>query len=260
MSFVTIYPEKCVRDGLCVQACPVDIFRQHPGEIPTVVADTSRCILCGHCVSVCPKGALIHSLMPMEDFRPVPELPDAGTVEQLLVARRSVRAFRREPIPLQTIETMVETARRAPTASNSQKIDLIVINGPSRLDDIRALTMDWMASDPKRVHHVEAAARGRDVVLRGGTTLVVAHCPQDYLFADTDSAIALTYLELLATSMKFGACWGGLITIASRNNTALLQTLGVPEHHKVGGAMMLGLPTQKHYLVPPRDKARVTWL
>ncbi|MGD9950315.1 MAG: nitroreductase family protein [Desulfobulbus sp.] len=262
MSFITIDSSKCNQDGLCVQSCPVALLKQEKGGFPFVLTtDTENCILCGHCVTVCPKGALSHCLLSQEDFLAVPDnQASSESMEALLISRRSVRSFKKMPIPHQHLERLLEISRRAPTASNSQKINWSIITGVDSLQQIQKFTLEWLATDPTRAHHIEAAAKGRDVVLRGGTALVVAYCPEDYIWTETDCAIALTYMELLAASMQIGACWGGLVTMASRHLTELKEILGVPERHNVGGALMLGLPKQKHYLIPPRNEAHVTWL
>lgn len=262
MTFIHINPGKCNKDGLCVQSCPVALIDQEKGGIPFVNApEIERCILCGHCVAVCPKGALSHSLLSREGFLPVPE-NQAGpeSLEALLISRRSIRGFQKRPIPHQQLERLLEISRRAPTASNSQKIGWNMIESPDRLEQIRKLALAWLATDPTRAHHLNAAAKGRDVILRGATALAVTSCPEDYIWTETDCTIALTYMELLAASMQLGACWGGLVSLASRQLPELKNVLGVPEQHSIGGVLMLGLPRQKHYLVPPRKKANVMWL
>ncbi|WP_207263346.1 nitroreductase family protein [Desulfovibrio sp. Huiquan2017] len=259
---ITIDTRKCNRDGLCARACPVNLIKADGGEIPEEVDGAAeRCIRCGHCVAVCPTNALTNDLTPAGEYLPVPEVrPDAEAMENLLMARRSVRDYRKAPVPREQLERLLETARRAPTASNSQKLSWTVIQSPEQLDRVREYALKWLANDPMRSRYVEAANQGKDVVLRTATTLLVAHGPKDYFWTATDSAIALTYVELLAAAMGLGTCWGGLVTLASVDIPDMLPILGVPEGCKVGGALMLGRPRQKHHLVPPRNPARVAWL
>jgi len=135
-----------------------------------------------------------------------------------------------------------------------------MIQDPARLDRIRELSLEWLATDPTRRHLIEAAEQGKDIILRSGTALAVVHGPKEYLWTCVDSAIALTYLELQAATMGLGSCWAGLITIASEHIPKLREVLAIPEAHRMGGGVMLGIPRQKHYLVPPRNPARVVWL
>jgi nitroreductase/NAD-dependent dihydropyrimidine dehydrogenase PreA subunit len=262
MEIIQIDAAACNHDGLCVQACPVAVIEQVEGAVPRGAAGAAdRCIRCGHCVAVCPTGALSNALTPAAGFLPMPgDLPTGDQTKALLTARRSVRGFRKAPVPRERLEQLLEVARRAPTASNSQKVSWVMIQAPDRLDRIRATTIDWLTLDPARAVYARAAEQGRDVVLRGATVLAVAYGPTDYAWTDVDCAIALTYMELYAASLGLGACWGGLVTMASRFTAGLAGELGVPEGTRVAGAMMLGIPRQKHFLIPPRNEVRVEWL
>ncbi len=262
MSFISIDSQKCITCGLCVQSCPVALLKQEDHNLPIVKAeDTENCILCGHCVAVCPKEALTHSLLPEEDFLSVPERTiDAESMESFLISKRSIRGFKKEPVSQEQLQKLIEVARRAPTASNSQNVSWGVISDPNRLDQIRRLTLDWINANRRVGFYAEAEKMGMDVVLRGGTSLVVAYSPEEYNWNMTDSAIALTYMELYASSMQLGTCWAGLVTRASQVIPELREVLGVSEGQIVGGALILGRPKQKHYLIPPRKPANVKWM
>ncbi|OIQ49761.1 FMN reductase [NAD(P)H] [Pseudodesulfovibrio hydrargyri] len=259
---ITIDAQKCVRDGFCVQACPANLIRMDGGSVPEEIDGAAdRCIRCGHCVAVCPTNALDNALTPAGDYFPTPEKrPDAEAMENLLVSRRSARSFRKKPVSREQLERLLETARRSPTASNSQKLSWTMIQDAQRLDRVRELSLEWMGGDPARSHYVESARQGRDVILRNATALAVVHGPADYAWTAIDGTIALTYMELLAATMGLGTCWAGLVTAASKAVPDLLPVLGVPEGSQVGGAIMLGHPRLKHLLIPPRNAARVTWL
>jgi len=259
---ITIDAQKCVRDGFCVQACPVNLIKMDGGAVPEEIdGAAARCIRCGHCVNVCPTNALDNTLTPAGEYLPVPDKrPDAESMENLLVSRRSARSFRKKPVERDQLERLLETARRAPTASNAQKLSWTMIQDPQRLDRVRELSLEWMGTNPARSHYMEAARQGLDVILRDATALAVVHGPAQSFWTAIDSTLALTYMELLAATMGLGTCWAGLVTYASTAVPGLLPVLGVPEGSKVGGAIMLGHPRLKHRLIPPRDAARVTWL
>ena len=52
--------------------------------------------------------------------------------DDLVRARRSVRAFRDDPVPLETVEALLETASRAPSGTNVQPWTVHVIAGEVR--------------------------------------------------------------------------------------------------------------------------------
>ena len=59
MTLFTIDPEKCKRDGICVNECPARIIVQADKDsVPSLVeGGEALCINCGHCVAVCPHEA-----------------------------------------------------------------------------------------------------------------------------------------------------------------------------------------------------------
>ena len=262
MNFISIHPEKCTRCGLCVQSCPVVLIRQDKAELPVAeAAEVGNCILCGHCAAVCPNDALTHALLPRQDFvQTTPKDISADALKDLLLSRRSVRIYKKDPVPREQLEQLLQVCAHAPSASNSQKTEYSVITTAKTLDRIRELTLDWLRQNRNGSFYAKAADEGNDVIMRGGTCLVVAHSPKDYAWNITDSTIALTYMELYAAAMNLGVCWAGLVTIAAQNTPELNRVLGVPEDRITAGALILGRPRQKHFLVPPRKNAAVTWL
>ena len=49
----------CNKDGLCISECPAFLLSRRADKFPVVAADAAeRCIMCGHCVAVCPTGAI----------------------------------------------------------------------------------------------------------------------------------------------------------------------------------------------------------
>jgi NAD-dependent dihydropyrimidine dehydrogenase PreA subunit len=64
MAYVITSPCIDVKDGACVQCCPVDCIYE---GVRTLYIHPDECINCGVCVSVCPTEAIFHDA----------ELPDA---------------------------------------------------------------------------------------------------------------------------------------------------------------------------------------
>ena len=49
--------ETCRGDGICVDVCPEDVLEIANGKASTIEEREEHCILCGHCVAVCPTEA-----------------------------------------------------------------------------------------------------------------------------------------------------------------------------------------------------------
>jgi ferredoxin len=69
MSLFTIDQKKCKRDGMCAKECPAQIIVLNDKDtFPTLMENSEEfCINCGHCVAVCPHGALTLSTMPLAE-------------------------------------------------------------------------------------------------------------------------------------------------------------------------------------------------
>lgn len=260
MNQIAVDKTLCRKDGVCVDVCGSRTLTMDEDGFP-VEDPEQTCILCGHCLAVCAAGALTHAGLPGEPLLPMPtELPSAAAMEGLLISRRSVRTFRNKPVSQETLEALLQVARRAPTAHNSQLLQWIVVNGQEKVHALAEI----MASAVRGIEGFQGMLKlwdtGYDFFLRNAPTVVVAYAPADYPWEKTDGAIALTYLELAAEARKLGVCWAGLLTHITAQDARLRQALHLPEGCVVSGALMLGEPHYKFRKVPPRKPLSVQWL
>jgi nitroreductase/NAD-dependent dihydropyrimidine dehydrogenase PreA subunit len=259
MGQITVNRELCIQDGACMAVCPFETLRTGNDGFPEENPDRP-CLLCGHCAAVCSTGALAHAGLPQEPFLPMPvDLPTPAAVDNLLIGRRSVREFEPEPVARETLERLLDLARRAPTASNSQKLHWIVVQGKEKVRALSEEAIAWMRVANYAADRMEAWDRGNDFVMRGAPTAVMVCTPDDYLWGRQDCAIALTFLELAAEARGLGACWAGFLVHIAREHAPLRELLAVPKHHIVHGALMLGRPKYRYHSVPPRNPLNVQW-
>lgn len=259
MSQIAVDTSQCKSDGLCVSVCPSRSLVLNEDGFPDEV-EGSRCILCGHCVAACPCGALTHSDLPEEAFLPAARtLPAPQVMDDFLMSRRSVRVFKDRPVDKETLEALLDVARRAPTASNSQKLHWIVAEGRARVHALAAEAINWLRTAGIPAAMLEQWDGGYDFVLRGAPAVIMACAPAGYGWGKQDSAIALTYLELAAEARGMGVCWAGYLTRAAEVHAPLRQTLSVPEGYVVCGGLMLGERKYSYRLVPPRKPISVQW-
>jgi nitroreductase len=211
---------------------------------------------------VCPNAALAHAGLPDEAILTVPgELPAPAALDGLLISRRSVREFKDRPIGRDTLESLLDLARRAPTASNSQKLHWIVAGDAAKVRALSAEAMNWMRTSNRNWRSLlESRDESYDFIMRGAPAAVVACTPAEYSWGAQDCAIALTFLELAAEARGLGVCWAGYLTHIAAVHAPLRQTLSVPEGYVVHGALMLGERTYTYRRVPPRKPLSVQWL
>ena len=273
MSLMTVDQEKCNRDGICAAECPALIIRMegegaYPGAAPGFA---DLCLKCGHCVTVCPTGALSLDWLSPEDCPPMKKelavTPEQA--EQFLCGRRSIRAFKEKSVPRETLEKLLEIACAAPSAKNFQPWHWAVVEEPAEVRRLAEMVIDWMRTvirdNPEAAQAggltraVDSWDEGHERICRGAPHIIVAHGDKTWGFGPEDCALALGLLDLYATSLGLGACWGGYFYKAVNAYPPLFEELGLPAGHIAFGAMMVGYPRFKYHRIPLRNRPRVSW-
>jgi nitroreductase/NAD-dependent dihydropyrimidine dehydrogenase PreA subunit len=269
MELLKIDKHLCTKCGICADACPASLISvDADGPYAT---GTRQCIACGHCVAVCPFGALDNKNAHLSEQTPFDSanLVDAASATTFLRSRRSIRAYKPEPVPRETISRILDVARFAPTGGNSQGLSYIVISDRGDLKRISATTVDWMEGEVKRGSPVapyfegivrNARKTGKDVILRGAPHLIVAVCDTEFPRGAENAHFAFAYAELFAPTVGAGTCWAGLFQgCAFSGYGPLIEALKIPARKKVAGGLMVGFPRYRYYRLVNRNPLDVTW-
>lgn len=273
MTFFAIDQDKCLKDGICVSECPSRLLQMDiSGTCPTPTPDFKEyCLLCGHCVAVCPTQALsLEWLAPEDCPSMVQELcVTPQQAEQFLTGRRSIRTFKKKTVAKPVLEKLLEIACAAPSAKNQQPWHWIVVQNPEEVRRLAGMVIDWMrgvvqanpeaaeASGFPRV--VTSWDEGQERICRGAPHIIVAHADKNWGFGAEDCTLAISLLDLYATSLGLGCCWAGYFYKAVNAYRPLFEDLGLPKDHKAFGAIMIGYPKFKYRRIPVRKRPRVVW-
>jgi nitroreductase/NAD-dependent dihydropyrimidine dehydrogenase PreA subunit len=262
----------CNRDGICVDSCPSGLIEMDDNGYPSPVPEAEEvCIRCGHCVAVCPTGSLKHRVVKLEKCLPLDKSLGISSAqcEQFLKGIRSIRAFKKKAIPREDLVKLLEVSRFAPTGHNSQSVEYMVLCNHEELHHLADLTVDWMRTIIKGNPQLAAELflertvsrweQGIDVILRDAPAIIITHASKGNRIAPMDCVIALTYLDLAASSMGMGCCWAGYFRNAAANYPPLTQALGLPEGNICFGAMMAGYPKYIYHRIPTRKQPNVIW-
>ena len=148
----------------------------------------------------------------------------------LIRSRRSVRAFRDEPVPEPLLRELIELANWAPSAGNLQARDFVVVrDGVTRRRLAAAADQPELAQAPAVIAACTNASRISKYGRRG----------QD-LFAIQDAAAATENLLLAAHDRGLGAVWMG-----SFDEEQVRGILGIPAHARPVCLVALGWPAEK---------------
>jgi nitroreductase/NAD-dependent dihydropyrimidine dehydrogenase PreA subunit len=271
--FFYVDPEKCNRDRICVEACGRRLIEmEEVDSVPTLIADAEElCINCGHCVAVCPSGALVLHNMRPEDCPQISKelLIDLEQAEQFLRSRRSIRNYRDEPVERNKLNKLIQVSGYAPSAHNARPVHFLVIEKKTEVRRLSGLVVDWMRMTIKeapalaKAFHFDRVVAlwdgGKDPICRNAPHLIIAHAAENARLAQVDCILALAYTELIALPLGLGTTWAGYVMIATTFYPPLMEAMNLPEGHKCFGIMMVGYPKLKFVRIPPRNPPAVAW-
>ena len=274
MSIFHLNIDKCIKCGICVNLCPASVLSMTDNGPAGTEKSERFCIGCGHCVASCPQEALDNDKAPLSGQKPLIQYPvlDAETAETFLRSRRSIRRFKKREVSREDMRKLLNVARCAPSASNSQGISYIVVDSEEIRRKLTALTIDWM---DQKVQEGDAYARsygyglfvklyrktGKDLILRDAPSIVVAYAPNDFSMRRDSSCMAMAYMELYATAMGLGSCWMGYMENCARDGyQPLLDLLGIPQDMVVTAVVGVGYPTYRFYRMADRNPLDVKFI
>lgn len=151
-------------------------------------------------------------------------------VLEAIKTRRSIRKYEKRPVPEELLEKILEAGRWAPSASNAQPWNFIVLRDEGvRREVARVSTYGkFLAEAPL------------------GIAVVVD--PQASTHPVEDGAIATQNMLLAAHALGLGTCWIG--SYESDYEEKAKKILGIPENKRLLSLISVGFPAE------PRKSAR----
>jgi len=156
---------------------------------------------------------------------------------KLAEKRRSVRAYKPDPVPEDLLQQVLEAGRLAPSAVNKQPWRFIVVR-----DEVNRRAL--------------GAAYAREWFWQAPVILAVCVLPHDAWtrahdgqnYAMVDGALAMDHMQLAAAELGLGTCWIGAFDPA-----AAREILGLPDGAELVGMTPLGFPGTE---ANPRPRSR----
>lgn len=149
-------------------------------------------------------------------------------VFEAIKTRRSVRRYKSEPVPEKPLNKILEAARLAPSAHNSQDYKFIVVK-----------------DSEKRKELAEAAA-GQSFVGEAPVVIVAVSLDPEHIMScgvpaySVDLAIAVDHMTLAAAAENLGTCWVGAFS-----QERVKEILEIPDQYKVVVLLPLGFPADQ---------------
>ncbi len=176
---------------------------------------------------------------------------------------RSVRQFRPDLVPKETLHKILEAASKAASGSNTQPWEFIVVQDPK----VKArLTEPMLETWMRRLAGANLSARMREVYDQATEMLrntekapAIIFCCFDPNRVSKSEEVryasilpAVQNLMLAAHAVGLGTCLTVHGSTSTRGESEVKKILGIPDHVKIACLVYLGYPARKHG--PPKRK------
>jgi len=267
---VNINQKKCTGCGTCVKDCFSKNIAVKNKKAQLVSED---CIRCGHCVAVCPYGAVKITEYDMADVKPLAELKiTSKELLSLIKQRRSIRQYKDQPVKPNQIKQIIEAGRYTPTASNRQELTFIVIE--KEMEKFRKLVTENLAKLARGLLAVEGGSellqgyakrwldmekaykkdpQAKDTLFLGAPLVILIAGDHQI-----DAGLAASNMELVAFANNLGVLYSGFITRGATGEK-LKTAVGIPPGKEVLISLLIGHPKVKYKRTAPRKKADIIW-
>jgi nitroreductase len=148
-------------------------------------------------------------------------------VHKAIKTRRSVRSYKPDPVPEESLKKILEAARLAPSAHNEQEWKFVVVRDVKKRERLSEVAgQSFIAKAPVIIAAV--ALEPEEALSSGAPNFAV------------DLAIAVDHMTLAAVEEGLGTCW-----IGAFSQEEVKKVLGIPERCKVVVLLPLGFPADK---------------
>ncbi len=162
-------------------------------------------------------------------------------VEKVIYERRTIRRFKQQSIPLETLKKLVDFARVAPSGNNVQAIEYIIVHKPEVREQLFPL-LKWARSLPRAERTPEAGRTPTAYII----ILLNINIKKSYYEFDIGASVE----NILLGAVKFGlgTCWMGSI-----NANKIRALLEIPEFYQITHVISLGYPDEESVMEPYED-------
>ena len=175
---------------------------------------------------------------------------EENQVIETIMARRSIRQYKAEPVKRETLQTILECGINAPSGMNKQSWEVRVLDNPEIIGKLKG---HMVQANP------ETSAQAVEGSFRGAPTLVIIANASDYDFSAIDCGLLSENIMLSAWSLGVGSvCLGSPIRYINKSAEAL-QMLGFSEGYNPIICIGLGYSDEKPE-AKPRDMGKVKFI
>ncbi len=168
-----------------------------------------------------------------------------------IIARRTVRAYRSEPICKDDLMLIAEAGLHAPSAMNQQAWEIAVVTDKAVLSELNAAVKASLPEATlKRIS--SRLADGEFSFFYHAPALMIVALKDDAIFPQCDCGCAITNMYHAATALEYGSCWINQLSGSISKEPEIrkiLDKIGISQDTTVYGCLAVGYaagsPAQK---------------
>ena len=163
---------------------------------------------------------------------------------ETILARRTIRRFQQKSIATDMLKKFIEAARVAPSASNLQPLEYLIIDDPKLLPKIFETTA-WAGYIAPNGTPPEGQRPVAYIIVLLNETI------KNEQYYKYDAGAAVENILLTALEAGIGSCWLGAI-----KREALRESLAIPKHLIIDSVIALGYPNEKSVIEEAADSIK----
>jgi nitroreductase len=255
---------------------------------------------CGHCVAVCPEGAVkidglandlgLAAIGAADEAVSGAEPLNPGTLIDLMMTRRSCRNYQIKPVDRQLLADLARVGTTAPSGTNCQgwgfhilyRRDDVIRLGEAVADYYRELNSkainpwfrllarlfagDRLSSYYKNYYETVARAirdwdeRGEDRLFHGAPAAIVVTADETSSCPVEDALLATQNILLAAHAVGLGTCLIGFVVEAGRRDERIRALLRLAENDRICSVIACGHPDVIFYRPAGRKPVSPTFI
>lgn len=271
---ITIRQELCNNCGICLAAVGGYCIERLNG---TLEIDRVVCNECMRCVSICPRQVFALDGQGPSVARKL-QISEADFL-QLIRTRRSVKTYKRKPIPPDILEKIADASKYAPSMNKS--ISVLVINKQALIREIdeealksvrrwyrmlfgsRVFTQFFSlfsSTLPTIKKKMERDLIGRKQVIKDNTqALILVYGNKRIPVTESSGQYYLAVMSYYAQILGVGTTLMDSLKLALNRSKRMRDQIGIPRSDSVLGVLSLGYPKERFVNVPEGIRIRIDW-
>lgn len=252
---IKVNKDLCIGCELCKNDCPVNNIII---ENKKSVIKNQDCLMCGHCVAICPKEAIT-----MTGFDELPiELTNKPILDsdELLMAiksRRSIRKFKDKEVSSEIVKQIIEAGRYTPSAKNSQDVSYIILDNKKRIYEEVAVKFF------RKIKPIANIAIKHSKEVSIDDNFFFKNAPIAIMIVTKDNisgSLAASNMALMAESYGLGVLFSGYFSDVANNSPKLKKLLSLKHRDHVITTLVIRYPDVKYRRTAQKETANVRYL